>query len=147
VPQIEFTETERTLIDAVLVELDPSTHELTRDFKDDLSEDDWRFLVRYARREMRACLELGLLARSAADTARLRNLSNDEGAFAFLRSVSWLRNFGITDPEDERFLGLAGEGPEAPMFLAVDALIEIAKDRIFDTVGDEYRQLLYDARP
>ena len=33
------------------------------------------------------------------------------------------------------------------MFLAVDALIEIAKDRIFDTVGDEYRQLLYDARP
>jgi hypothetical protein len=147
VPQIEFTQTERTLIDAVLVELDPSTHELTRDFKDDLSEDDWRFLVRYARREMRACLELGLLARSAADTARLRNLSNDEGAFAFLRSVSWLRNFGITDPEDERFLGLAGEGPEAPMFLAVDALIEIAKDRIFDTVGDEYRQLLYDARP
>jgi hypothetical protein len=147
VPQIEFTETERTLIDAVLVELDPSTHELTRDFKDDLSGDDWRFLVRYARREMRACLELGLLARSAADTARLRNLSNDEGAFAFLRSVSWLRNFGITDPEDERFLGLAGEGPEAPMFLAVDALIEIAKDRIFDTVGDEYRQLIYDARP
>lgn len=144
-PQIEFTEAERTLVDAVLAELDPSSHELTRDFRNILAEEDWRFLVRYARREMRACLELGLLARSMADTARLRDLSNGDGAFAFLRSISWLRNFGMTDPDDERFLALAGEGPQAPIFLAVDALIEIAKDRIFDTVGDEYRQLLFDS--
>lgn len=146
-PQIEFTDKERKLIDAVLAELDPVSHELTRDFRNVLDGDDWRFLVRYARREMRACLELGLLARSMADTARLRNLSNEQGAVAFLRSVSWLRNFGMTDPDDERFLSLAGEGPEAPLFLAVDALIEIAKDRIFDTVGDEYRQLLFDTSP
>lgn len=144
-PQIEFTEAERTLVDAVLAELDPSSHELTRDFRNILAEEDWRFLVRYARREMRACLELGLLGRSLADTARLRDLSNGDGASTFLRSISWLRNFGMTDPDDERFLALAGEGPQAPIFLAVDALIEIAKDRTFDTVGDEYRQLLFDS--
>lgn len=145
-PKIVFTAPERARVSNILKELDPATHELTAPWSERLDPKDWQFVVDYATFEMRAALELGLLARSAVDTARQRGMANAEGASVVLSSISWLRNFGVIDARDERFASIAGAGTDAPLFLAVEALIEIAKDRLFQTFDEEYRLLLETSR-
>lgn len=131
---------ERLRIAAILRELDPDSHELLAPFKENLSAADWNFVVEYARAEMRGALEMGLLARGLADTARMRGMANADGISSFLESTSWMRNFGMSDESDEHFKRLADV--DTPMFVAVDALLQMAQDRMFNTLDEEYARLL-----
>jgi hypothetical protein len=146
VPEIRFTKAERAEVDLVMTELDPETHEFLFDFSLVCPEEDWQFLVGYARREMRAALELGLLARATSQVATELGATDDAGARAYLGSIAWLRNFGRADDADERFLELCGEpGTDSPLFVAVESLLELAQDRMFGTIDEEYRALLEQA--
>jgi hypothetical protein len=143
-PKVIYTGADRVRIEAILKELDPQINPLTLPFKAMLDEDDWRFVVDYARAEIRAALEIGLLARGMADAARRRGVANDDGVAAFMDSASWMRNFGVSDGADERFKRLADV--ESPLFFAVDSLLQLAQDRLFNTLDEEYLRLLDSGR-
>lgn len=139
-PKVVYSGAERLRMNAILDELDPATSELTTPFQDVLSEDDWNFVVTYARNEMRAALEIGMLTRAVAEAARDRAASNEEGVAAFFEAVSCMRNFGVSDRTDERFRNIADV--DSPLFIAVDALLQMAQDRLFNTLDEEYVRLL-----
>jgi hypothetical protein len=131
---------ERGRIVAILRELDPETHDLTARFQEQLDPEDWAFVCDYTRAEIKGALEIGLMARAVAEAARRRGVSNEEGIGNFLDSIAWMRNFGVSDPHDERFKELCGI--DTPLFLAVDALLQMAQDRMFGTLDEEYARLL-----
>ncbi|MGH2694180.1 MAG: hypothetical protein ACRDJJ_05120, partial [Actinomycetota bacterium] len=106
--RIVLTPAEKAKILGIVRELDPVTHELTAPFKTVLSETEWHFVVNYARAEIRGALEIGLLARAIAETVRKRGSANEQGIAAFLESTAWMRNFGVSDEDDERFKDLCG---------------------------------------
>ncbi len=139
-PRIIFSGTERLRMNAILKELDPATHEFTSRFANVLSSEDWNFVQNYARAEMRGALEMGLLARSVAEVARQRGIGSEQGVSSFLDSTPWMRNFGVSDDADERFKMIADL--ESPLFVAVDALLQLAQDRMFNTLDEEYARLL-----
>jgi hypothetical protein len=138
--RIVLTPAEKAKILAVVRELDPATHELTTPFKVLLSDSEWHFVVTYARNEIKGALEIGLLARAMAEAVRKRGSANEQGIATFLESTAWMRNFGVSDDDDERFKDLCGV--DSPLFLAVDALLQLAQDRMFDTIDEEYLRLL-----
>lgn len=139
-PRLIYTGADKLRVDAIVAELDPAGHDLTRPFREALSSEDWLFVVDYARTEIRAALEVGMLARTVAESARLRGSSNEQGIRTFLDSISWMRNFGVSDAADERFKEIADV--DSPLFVAVDALLQLAQDRMFNTLDEEYVRLL-----
>jgi hypothetical protein len=68
VPQIVFSEEERTAIEAVVAEFDPEYHQLTANLKTILSEEDWAFVVESLRKTLRREVE-GALARPVVEDA------------------------------------------------------------------------------
>jgi hypothetical protein len=68
VPQIVFSEGERTAIEAVVAEFDPEYHQLTANLKTILSEEDWAFVVESLRKTLRREVE-GALARPVVEDA------------------------------------------------------------------------------
>jgi hypothetical protein len=68
-------------------------------------------------------------------------LADEKGSEHFLRSKSWLHNFGVTQTTDEYFTALS-LAHENKLHQALDALIMIAQDRLFDRVDEEYERLL-----
>ena len=141
-PRIAFTGEEHARINHVLRELDPATHELTAHWSDLLNGEDWAFLQDYVRTEMRATLEMGMLARSIAAVVNERRLADTTAVDHFLRSTTWSRNFGLTDDAEERLMSILGQALDSPLFLAIEALMQMAEDRMFDTLDSEYRSLL-----
>ena len=141
-PRISFTGEEHARINHVLRELDPATHDLTAHWRNLLSGEDWAFLQDYVRTEMRATLEMGMLARSIAAVVDERRLADKAAVDHFMRSTPWSRNFGLTDEAEERLMSILGQALDSPLFLAIEALMQMAEDRMFDTLDIEYRSLL-----
>jgi hypothetical protein len=138
--RIVLSAAEKAKITSIVRELDPATHGLTAPFKTVVSESEWYFIVNYARSEMRGALQVGVLARAMAEAVRRLGAANDQGIASFLDSTAWMRNFGISDEDDERFKDLCGV--DSPLFLAVDALLQMAQDRMFGTLDEEYARLV-----
>lgn len=151
--RIIFTDDERARIEQILEELDPARHELTRHYRDRLSAAEWDFVWRYIRNELRGLLELTTLALTLAEEAAARGLANDDGINDFLGSRTWVRNFDIADPQDDRFIAIAkGLGRSADtsnydLVIDADTLMEIAQERMKGTLEEEYVELLRELGP
>lgn len=148
VAQIVFSHEERERIAAILAELDPAEHELTRRYADRMSEQEWKWVTQYLRHELRALLEIGVMLRAVAHTARERGHADLAAVKRLLRD-NRTRNFGLPDEADAYFNDLcmmcepaALEQAEPGLWKAADALLELAGDRMFDTLSEEYVELL-----
>lgn len=147
-PKITFTPAEMAKIQSILEELDPATHDLTRQYASTMDPDDWSFVRAYIRKELVSFVLLSCMARGVADAARARGLADSEGVREFMTSRTWTRNFGVADDADDRFLQLAAATgrptPDANYDLATDAdtLMEIAEERLLGTLDDEYAELV-----
>ena len=122
-------------------ELDPAKHDLFDVHRPLLSAADWEFLCEYVREKVASALMIGLLARSAAAAAEESGVSDSRGADHFLRSKAWVHNFGVLQSGDEYFTNLSGACGNR-LGKACDALVEIAQDRLFGTLDEEYQRLL-----
>ena len=146
--RITLSAAERARINAILVELEPSCHDLTRRYASELAPHEWEFVLGYIRNELRSFLEIRTMARALADAARKRGLADDAGISDFLASRTWVRNFGVADDDDDRFMAIAAStgrpSPRANYDLSTDAdtLLEIAEERLLGTIDDEYIELL-----
>ncbi|HEU4480363.1 MAG TPA: hypothetical protein VFS18_00635 [Actinomycetota bacterium] len=136
-----FSPEDLARIEAVLREVDVASHELLRPVEPAVEHADWTFLVGYIGERLRAALEIGILARTFCTVAVQRGYADDRGVDHFLRSKAWLHNFGVTQPGDEHFYSLSA-ACDHRLVRALDALIEIAQDRMFGTLDDEYERLL-----
>ncbi len=137
---IALTDEDRRVIAETLEELDPASHELLARFRDALSESDWTFTVGYVTGRIQSALEIGLIARAVATCAELSGMADERGKDHFLRSKAWLHNFGVPQTGDEYFFAVsaaAGGG----LVRAHEALLELAQDRLFGTLDDEYERL------
>lgn len=128
-------------LDESLLYLDPATHELTAPLADELAPGDWDFVVSYIRQRLRSAMEIELMARAFASSAVARDLCDQRGAEHFLRSKAWLHNFGIIQTSDEYFATLSAVH-ENRLTRALDALVLIAQDMLFDKIGEDYRRLV-----
>lgn len=140
-PKINFSDAELAQVAGMVDELDPAKHELFDVHRPLLNPADWEFLCEYVREKVASALMIGLLARSVAHTSQDHGLSDNRGADHFLRSKAWVHNFGVLQSGDEYFANLSGTCGNR-LGKACDALVEIAQDRLFGTLDDEYQRLL-----
>jgi hypothetical protein len=139
--EIVLTPEDLDRIEEIIIYLDPATYEALGEVHPPLSQSDREFVVTYMRRRIRSALEIELMARCVAGAARSRNLADDRGVDDFMRSQSWLHNFGVTQTADEYFTTLS-IGHANRLTHALEAMILIAQDRLFDRVSEEYERLL-----
>ncbi|MFP5298404.1 MAG: hypothetical protein ACLGHL_05415 [Actinomycetota bacterium] len=128
-------------LDESLAYLDPASHELVTPLREQLSPRDWEFVVSYIQQRLRSAMEIELMARAFASAAKARDLCDQRGADHFLRSKAWLHNFGIIQTSDEYFASLSATHDNR-LTRALDALILIAQDLLFDKIEEDYRRLL-----
>lgn len=128
-------------MEEILEELDPNGHELFAPHKALLSDADWAFICDYTRERMRSAIQIGAMARAFVETAQQLGATDDRGAQHFLRSKAWIHNFGVTASADEYFCALSAICGNR-LGRASDALVEIAQDRMFETLDEEYQRLL-----
>lgn len=136
-----FSKTDIANIEETIAYLDPASHELLSSMQGSLSEADWEFAVTYIRQRVRSALEIEIMARAITDTAINRNLCDRRGAEHFLRSKSWLHNFGVIQTTDEYFAAISA-GNDNRLTRALEAMILIAQDMLFDRLDEEYERLL-----
>jgi hypothetical protein len=148
VAQIVFSPEERARVESILEEFDPAEHELTRRFADRMSEQEWKWVTRYLRRELRALLEIGVMLRAVTALAHERGHADRTAVRRLLRD-NRTRNFGLPDDADAYFNDLCMmceptsiDQGDPSLWRAGDALLELAADRMFDTLGEEYAELL-----
>jgi hypothetical protein len=140
-PQIVFSKEELLRVAAMVEDLDPAKHELFDVHRPLLNAADWEFLCEYVREKIASALMIGLVARSVSRVAQEHGVADERGADHFLRSKAWVHNFGVLQSGDEYFANLSGACGNR-LGKACDALVEIAQDRLFGTVDDEYQRLL-----
>jgi hypothetical protein len=141
VADFRFSKTDIASIEETIAYLDPASHELLSSLQASLSEADWEFAVTYIRQRVRSALEIEIMARALTDTAITRNLCDRRGAEHFQRSKTWLHNFGVIQTTDEYFAALSANHNNRPT-LALEAMILIAQDMMFDRLDEEYERLL-----
>jgi hypothetical protein len=140
-PEIAFTSHERSRIEQILQDLEPATHELTRHFSDQLSSDDWGFVRDYVRAKTRAVLETGLLMRAAAELSRASRLVDELSIRRNFLHTLWTYNFSFQSEIESTFVDIAGDADSA-LCIAVEGLIELAEDAMFNTFEDAHALLL-----
>ena len=144
-PNIVFTQEEQARVTSVLKELNPSTHELTRAYSDRFSQEDWAFIQDYIQTKMRTVLETGLVIRSVSELARSRQLADASAARKnFLRAL-WTHNFSFHPYIEEAFTSLAGSYPDSSLCVAIEGLLDLGEDLMFDTFDDAYWILVQDS--
>lgn len=121
--------------------IDPGSHELLTACRPHLSDDEWTFVIDYVQRRLRSAMEIEIMARGMAESAAARGLCDRRGAEHFLRSKAWIHNFGIIQTSDEDFAALSAANANR-LTRAIDALILIAQDLLFDRIDEEYERLL-----
>lgn len=141
-PNIEFSPAEQARVRAILDELDPSTHELTRAYRDGFGDEDWVFIEDYIRTKMRTLLETGLVIKSVAELARSRQLADASAARRNFVRALWTHNFAFHPYIEDAFTSLAGSYPDSPLCVAVEGLLDLAEDLMFDTFDDAYSLLI-----
>jgi hypothetical protein len=138
--EIVFSGEDLNRIEEAISDLDPSTHELIVIHEGSYSQDDWAFIIKYVTERLSAALKLGLMARCLGIAAEEAELADERGVQHFIDSKAWVHNFGIASTADEYFQALSTSGG-GRLSKALDALIEIAQDRLFGTLDDEYQRL------
>ena len=147
-PSISFNRHEDADITRILHELDPAHHDLIVPFRQVMTDDDWSFLHDFLRTEMRMVLEMGLMARSVAGLSSHAPLSVQMAAEELVRASRWASHGGCgMSASEERLVEIAGEDPLSPLRLAIEALMELAEDRLFGTIDDEYVRLSRELGP
>jgi hypothetical protein len=139
---VTFSNTEWVKVEEILVDLNPTIDELTKRFFGTFDKRDWLFIRSYIRMELRAALQLGAMLRAVAKVAVEQGLANDEAAKCFVQ-VNSRRNFGLMDPAEVGF-EVVSEVNECKDELrrAIAALAELANDRMFGTLDEEYAELI-----
>lgn len=138
---IVLTDEDLARLAECLAYLDPAGHELVAPLASELPPNDWDFVVSYMRRRLRSAMEIEMMARAFTTSATARDLCDGRGAEHFLRSKAWLHNFGIIQTSDEYFASLSAAHGNR-LTRALDALILIAQDLLFDKIGEDYRRLV-----
>lgn len=138
--RLELSPEEREMIETTIAALEPSRDSLMELDEMTLDEEERSFVEEHARRKIRSALEIGIMARTLAEQAIARDLCDDRGAEHFLRSKAWVHNFGVSETSDEYFYALSVRSGNR-LTRALDALIEIAQDRVFGTVDEEFKRL------
>ena len=141
-PKVVFTNAESARIQEILEELNPARHELTARFSQTLADEDWEFVQDYVRAKMRALLETGLTMRSAVDLARATQLVDEQAVRRNFLHALWTYNFSFKAEIEEAFMDVVGGNEEAPLYVAVEALIDLAEDRMFGTFEEAHARLL-----
>jgi hypothetical protein len=139
---ISYSNSEWVKVEEILVDLNPTIDELTKRYFGKFDRRDWLFIRSYIRMELRAALQLGAMLRAVAQVAVEQGLANDEAAKTFVQSNA-RRNFGVMDPAEVGF-EVVSEVNECKEELrrAIAALAELANDRMFGTLDDEYAELI-----
>ena len=138
--EIVFTGEDLRRIEDAVGDLDPSTHELIVIHEGSFNQEDWNFVLRYIDERLSAALKLGLMARCLGRAAEEAELADERGVQHFLSSRAWVHNFGVASTADEYFQALSTSAG-GRLSKALDALIEIAQDRLFGTLDEEYERL------
>ena len=138
--EIVFSGEDLNRIEEAIADLDPKTHELIVIHEGCFSEDDWAFILKYIEERLSAALKLGLMARCLGVAAEKADLADERGVQHFIGSKAWVHNFGIASTADEYFHALSTSAG-GRLAKALDALVEIAQDRLFGTLDDEYQRL------
>lgn len=136
-----FSPEELEAIDRTIEEIDAASNELLLPLRTTLKEEDWDFVVRYLETRLRSALEIGLIARNMCRVAYQRGLADERGLEHFLRSKAWVHNFGIPQTGDE-YLQTLSAATGHRLVKTYDGLLEIAQDRMFGTIDEEYQRLL-----
>jgi hypothetical protein len=139
---VSISNTEWVRVEEILVELNPTIDELTQRYFGKFDKRDWLFVRSYIRMELRAALQLGAMLRAVAKVAIDQGLANEEAAKCFV-SVNARRNFGLLDPAEVGF-EVVSEVNECKEELrrAIVVLADLANDRMFGTLDEEYADLL-----
>jgi hypothetical protein len=139
---VSFSNAEWTRVEEILVELSPTIEELTHHYFGSFDKRDWLFVRSYIRMELRAALQLGAMLRAVTKVAIEQGLANEEAAKCFVQ-VNARRNFGLLDPAEVGF-EVVSEVNECKEELrrAIVVLADLANDRMFGTLDEEYADLV-----
>jgi hypothetical protein len=139
---VSISNTEWVKVEEILVELNATIDELTQRYFGKFDKRDWLFVRSYIRMELRAALQLGAMLRAVAKVAVEQGLANEEASKSFVQ-VNARRNFGLLDPAEVGF-EVVSEVNECKEELrrAIVALADLANDRMFGTLDEEYADLL-----
>jgi hypothetical protein len=139
--RIALTEQDQQSIAEILADVEMQASELLSEEEEETLEPaDWDFFLLHVRQKVRSALEIGLIARAVGHAAHDRDLCDERGLDHFLRSKAWVHNFGVTQTADEYLLALSAKSG-GRLVRCVDALVEIAQDRMFGTLDEEYQRL------
>jgi hypothetical protein len=139
---VTFSNAEWVRVEEILVELNPTIDELTERYFGKFDKRDWLFVRSYIRMELRAALQLGAMLRAVAKVALDQGLANEEAVKCFVQ-VNARRNFGLVDPAEVGF-EVVSEVNECKDELrrAILVLTDLANDRMFGTMEEEYKELI-----
>lgn len=167
--RVAFTPEELAAVDDVCRELDPAKHELTAGYIDAIDDpSERRHVIAHLRRALRAELIVGLVMRAGADACVSHGVVDADAAEHFVaddydkprtgitgtrrlrEARRWQYNLGYLSNEAivtyrilrrhySRGPGRDGLYPEDRPFFA---LLDLANDRMFDSLEQEHRRLL-----
>jgi hypothetical protein len=139
---VSFSNTEWVRVEEILAELNPTIDELTEHFFGRFDKRDWLFVRSYIRMELRAALQLGAMLRAVGKVALEQGIANDEAVKTFVR-VNARRNFGLLDPAQVGFEVVSEvNNCKDELRRAIQGLSDLANDRMFGTIDEEYADLV-----
>jgi hypothetical protein len=139
---VSFSNTEWVRVEEILGELNPTIDELTEHYFGRFDKRDWLFVRSYIRMELRAALQLGAMLRAVGKVALEQGIANDEAVKTFVR-VNARRNFGLLDPAQVGFEVVSEVNScKDELRRAIQALADLANDRMFGTIDEEYADLI-----
>jgi hypothetical protein len=139
---VSFSNAEWVRVEEILVELNPTIDELTEDYFGRFDKRDWLFIRSYIRMELRAALQLGVMLRAVGKVALEQGIANDEAIKTFVQ-VNARRNFGLLDPAQVGFEVVAEVNEcKDELRRAILVLSDLANDRMFGTIDEEYAELV-----
>jgi hypothetical protein len=139
---VSFSNAEWVRVEEILVELNPTIDELTEHYFGRFDKRDWLFIRSYIRMELRSALQLGAMLRAVGKVAVEQGIANGEAVKTFVKSNA-RRNFGLLDPAQVGF-EVVSEVNECKDELrrAIQGLTDLANDRMFSTIDEEYAELV-----
>jgi hypothetical protein len=139
---VSFSNAEWVRVEEILVELNPTIDELTEDYFGRFDKRDWLFIRSYIRMELRAALQLGVMLRAVGKVALEQGIANEEAIKTFVQ-VNARRNFGLLDPAQVGFEVVAEVNEcKDELRRAILVLSDLANDRMFGTIDEEYAELV-----
>ena len=139
---VSFSNVEWVRVEEILVELNPTIDELTEDYFGRFDKRDWLFIRSYIRMELRAALQVGGMLRAVGKVALEQGIANAEAIKTFVQ-VNARRNFGLLDPAQVGFEVVAEVNEcKDELRRAILVLSDLANDRMFGTIDEEYAELV-----